>query len=106
MRKMNSSFDYINKEDFLLFLRDLGEGSAEDLKEKVEQYIDAADKKQVIRCKECAAFHVMAIQDGYGWCRKLCFGPEENFFCMLGEPIEHADESEIQKAEENAPESE
>ena len=80
---------YIEKVAFLSYLnglRDSAPGTKADLLTAVKEYLSKAETLQIVRCRNCNTFSTQGVAEGYGWCKKFCFGPEKDFYCYMGAP--------------------
>lgn len=83
---------YIEQDALLSFLEGLGDSAPRtkaDLVAAVSEYMSGAQVQEIVRCRNCNTFSTKGVADGYGWCKKFCFGPELDFYCYMGAPWEN-----------------
>lgn len=67
------------------------------LNEAVLTWMQEKEAIPVLKCRDCNTYSTTGVQDGYGWCKKFCFGPEYDFFCLLAAPWEQESEPDSDK---------
>ncbi|MBQ8092565.1 MAG: hypothetical protein IJ242_03200 [Clostridia bacterium] len=96
---------YIDRDAFLAYLESIRANGnplpgKDTLRENIKEYLIKADKLEIIHCRDCNTFSTRGVAQGYGWCKKFCFGPEENFYCFMGAPWENEAEDPVPVQEE------
>lgn len=64
------------------------------LDDAVHEWMNRMGGIRITRCRDCNTCSTVGIQDGFGWCKKFCFGPENDFFCLMAAPWEAETEDE------------
>ena len=67
------------------------------LDDALREWMSSKEGTSVLTCKDCNTYSTTGIQDGYGWCKKFCFGPENSFFCLMAAPWEQETEADSEK---------
>ena len=76
-------YEYLKYDEILKLLNEIDEDlfKQEQWKESVIAEIEKVKGLNIVHCKDCDTFNRQGVADGYGWCKKFCFGPNENYFC-------------------------
>ena len=89
---------YFNLPDLLDYLNELRKTenaplTKAGLNSVLREWMSGKEGISVLTCRDCNTYSTTGIADGYGWCKKFCFGPENSFFYLMAAPWEQETET-------------